>query len=542
MEKETYDYIIVGAGSAGCVMADRLSEDGKHSVLVIEAGGKDRNIWIHIPLGYGRTFFNRNVNWMFETEPQPGMQGRRIAQPRGKVVGGSSSINGLLYVRGQKEDYDGWHDLGNEGWRYEDVLPLFRRSEDQQRGENAWHGVKGPLPVSSLREPHLIADAFIEAGVAAGIPRNDDFNGAEQEGIGHFQATARNGLRKSTARTFLARALRRGNVTLATEARVTRILFDGLHADAVVFRRDGRDITVRARCEIVVAAGAIQSPQILQLSGVGPGSLLKRHGIDVVKDLGGVGANLQDHLQARLLFETRGKITINDDLASFARQIKMGLDYALFRKGPLGWWAGLAGAFIRTRPDLTRPDVQFHLYPFSTDRKDRPELHPFSAFTLTVCQLRPYSRGEVTIQSSDPLAAPLINPRYLTDPRDGQTIAVGLRVARLVAQTQPLAKLIKCERDPGPDVQSDEDLLSFLKAKAMSVYHPVGTCMMGHGPDAVVDDKLRVHGVSGLRVADASIMPTLISGNTNAPSIMIGEKASDLLREAQSQNNLRAAS
>ncbi|MDO8979589.1 MAG: choline dehydrogenase [Afipia sp.] len=541
MHKQAYDYIIVGAGSAGAVMADRLSASGEHSVLLLEAGGQDRNIWIHVPLGYGRTFFNRTVNWMFETEPQGGLDGRRIAQPRGKVLGGSSSINGLLYVRGQREDYDDWRDLGNRGWGYNDVLPMFKRSEDQQRGSGPWHGTCGPLPVTDLPEKHPIAEAFIAAGVKAGIPHNSDFNGEQQEGIGPFQATARRGLRYSTAKAFLRRALKRSNIDLVTHAQVTRILFDGLRASGVAFVRNGKNVQVAAKREVLLCAGAIQSPQILQLSGVGPETLLRKFSIPIVKALPGVGENLQDHIQARFIFETKKKITLNDDMANPLRQIRMGLNYIFTRNGPLGWWAGLAGAFLKSRPELDRPDVQFHLYPFSTDRKDRPVLHAYSGFTLTVAQLRPYSRGYVRIKSADPLVAPAISPNYLSDPRDAEVLVAGMKIARRVATAEPLASMIKSEKEPGPITQSDEELLAFLRAKAMSIYHPVGTCRMGQDENAVVDDQLRVHGVFGLRVIDASIMPTLISGNTNAPSIMIGEMGAEfVLRDATLRNSKAA--
>lgn len=522
-------------------MADRLSASGEHSVLVLEAGGRDRNVWIHVPLGYGRTFFNRAVNWMFETEPQSGLDGRRIAQPRGKVLGGSSSINGLLYVRGQRQDYDGWRDLGNQGWSYDDVLPMFKRSEDQQRGSGPWHGTGGPLPVTDLPEKHPIAEAFIAAGVKIGIPHNSDFNGERQEGIGPLQGTARRGLRYSTAKAFLRRALKRQNIDLVMHAQVTRILFDGVRASGIAFVHEGREVRISANSEIILAAGAIQSPQILQLSGIGPEHLLRKFEIPLVKSLPGVGENLQDHVQARFIFETKEKITLNDDMANPLRQIRMGLNYVLRRKGPLGWWAGLAGAFVKTRNELDRPDVQLALYPFSTDRMDRPALHPYSAFTLNVCQLRPYSRGHVRIKSPDPLVAPAISPNYLSDSRDAEVMAAGMKIVRKVAAAEPLASMIKSEKDPGPATQSDEELLKFLRAKAMSVYHPVGTCRMGRDENAVVDDQLRVHGVVGLRVVDASIMPTLISGNTNAPSIMIGEMGAELVLRAAALRNAKAA-
>ncbi|MGD9942079.1 MAG: GMC family oxidoreductase [Burkholderiaceae bacterium] len=540
------DYVIVGAGSAGCVLANRLSADPANRVLLLEAGGFDRNIWIHVPVGYGRTFFNRDVNWMFHTEPEPHLDGRRIDQPRGRVLGGSSSINGLLYVRGQAQDYEDWAAQGNPGWGYRDVLPYFKRAEDQQRGADPWHGVGGPLPVGDLPEPHPIADAFIEAARTQGIPANPDFNGATQEGVGYFQATARRGLRRSTARAYLHPVMRRPNLRVLTGAQASRLLLDRSRgtprATGVEFVQEGQTRRVTARCEVILAAGAIQSPQLLQLSGIGPAAVLSRCGIELVHELPGVGENLQDHLQGRLIYETHEPITLNDDLMSLKGRMRIGLRYLLTRKGPLGWWAGVAGGFARTQPQLDRPDIQFHLYPFSTDRKDKPVLHPFSAFTLTVCQLRPYSRGSVHLQSADFRQAPAIRVNYLSDPRDIEVLTAGLELARRIGRAAPLATMIKAERSPGPQVTSREGLHAFLREKGMSVYHPVGTCRMGNGPDSVVDARLRVHGVAALRVADASIMPALISGNTNAPAIMIGEKAADLILEDRQQRAAEAPS
>lgn len=523
------DYVIVGAGSAGCVVANRLSANPNVQVCLIEAGGADWNPWIHIPIGYGKTFFDARVNWMFHTEAEPFLNERRIDQPRGKVMGGSSSINGLLYVRGQAQDYDGWEALGNSGWGYKDVLPYFKRAEDQQRGADAWHGTGGPMPVSDLPEPHPIADAFIQAAAAQGIDTNPDFNGARQEGAGYFQATARNGLRKSTARAYIAPIRRRPNLHVITGAHASRILFDGQVAHGLSFIQSGREHKVMASREVILCAGAIQSPQILQLSGIGPAELLDSLAIPVVADSPGVGANLQDHLQARLIYKTHDPITLNDDLAHWTRRAAIGVRYVLGRKGPLGWWAGLAGAFARTSPELSRPDVQMHLYPFSTDRKDKAKLHEFSAFTLTVCQLRPHSRGSVRIASADPKAAPLIRMNYLSDPRDIQVMTAGIRLARQIVCASPLSGMIAAEHSPGPDIVSDDGLQAFVRELGMSVYHPVGTCQMGASEGSVVDERLRVRGVQNLRIADASIMPTLISGNTNAPTIMIGEKASDLI-------------
>ena len=534
------DYVIVGGGSAGCVLANRLTANGKHRVILLEAGGPDRNPWIHIPLGYGRTMFDPRVNWMFETEPEPGLDGRRIKQPRGKVLGGSSSINGLLYVRGQAQDYDRWRELGNPGWGYADVLPYFKKSEDQARGADPWHGTGGPLAVGDLPEAHPVAEAFIAAGISAGIPYTRDFNGEQQEGVGYYQATARRGLRCSARVAFLRPAKRRPNLRVITGAHATRILFDGLRASGVAYRIGTEERQALAAREVVLAAGALQSPQLLQLSGVGPADLLQQYGIAVVADRKQVGANLQDHLQARFILECKHKITLNDDMQSFARMARAGFHYALFRKGPLGWWAGLAGGFARTRPELDRPDVQLLLMPFSTERLDR-RLHTFSGFTLSVCQLRPESRGTLRIRSADPLLAPAIQVNYLTDPRDLVTMIAGVKLVRKIIAAPPLAAITACERDPGPQCASDEELSAFIRAKGISVYHPVGTCRMGSDADAVVDPELRVRAVSGLRVVDASVMPTLVSGNTNAAAILIGEKGADMILESAERANWPAS-
>ncbi len=521
MTPEQCDYVVVGAGSAGCVLADRLSANGKYRVVLLEAGGKDRNPWIHIPLGYGRTMFDARVNWMFETEPEPALENRRIKQPRGKVLGGSSSINGLLYVRGQAEDYDHWRELGNPGWGYAEVLPYFKKSEDQARGADSWHGIGGPLAVGDLPEPHPVAEAFIAAGVNVGIPYTRDFNGEQQEGVGYYQATARRGLRCSARVAFLRPARRRANLRVITGAHATRILFDGVRARGIVYRAGEDERQVLAAKEVILAAGALQSPQLLQLSGVGPAELLHRHGIAVVSDRKGVGGNLQDHLQARFILECKHRITLNDDMRSFTRMARAGLSYALFRKGPLGWWAGLAGGFARTR---------------ATERVDL-RLHTFSGFTLSMCKLRPESRGSVRIRSADPLAAPAIQVNYLADARDLETMLAGVKLMRRVTAAPALAAIIACERDPGPACASDDEIAAFIRAKGISVYHPVGTCRMGPDADAVVDPELRVRGVSGLRVVDASIMPTLVSGNTNAAAILIGEKGADLILQSAEQTN-----
>ena len=523
-----YDYIIVGAGSAGCVLANRLSESGEHRVLLLESGGPDSNRWIHIPIGFGKVMFDREVNWMFETEPEARMHGRNIKIPRGRVLGGSSSINGLLYIRGQREDYDDWRALGNPGWGFDDCLPYFKKSEHQTRGADEWHGTDGPLCVSDVKDKHPLADAFVAAGEALGIRRNPDFNGASQEGLGYFQGTARNGRRCSAAVGYLHPAMKRPNLTVVTHAHTSRILTQGTRATGVVYTHAGAMQQAYADREVIVAAGAIQSPQLLQLSGIGPGELLQRHGIDVVKALPGVGRNLQDHLQSRIIWRCTEPVTVNDDLMSLRRKIGIGLKYALSRSGPLSWYAGLAGGFARTRPDLDRPDVQFHFFPYSTDRVG-PSLHRFSGFTMSVCKLRPESRGTVEIKSRDPAAAPAIAPNFLEREADVATMLDGLKLVRKLAATPALARWISAEYDPGPDCTSDDQLVDFIRNKAMTVYHPAGTCMMGSDENAVVDQALRVHGMQSLRVVDASVMPVVTSGNTNAPVIMIAEKAADMI-------------
>ena len=523
-----FDYIIVGAGSAGCVLANRLTESGEHRVLLLESGGRDSNRWIHIPIGFGKVMFDREVNWMFETEPEARMNARTIKIPRGRVLGGSSSINGLIYIRGQREDYDDWRALGNPGWGFDDCLRYFKKAEHQSRGADEWHGSGGPLCVSDVKDTHPLADAFIAAGEAIGIERNDDFNGARQEGLGYFQGTARNGMRCSAAVAYLRPAMQRRNLTVVTHAHASRILTEGTRATGVQYSVEGTTHNALAAREVIVAAGAIQSPQLLQLSGIGPGELLQKHGIAPVHVLAGVGRNLQDHLQSRIIWRCTDPVTVNDDLMSLRRKLGIGLKYALSRSGPLSWYAGLAGGFARTRPELDRPDIQFHFFPYSTDRTD-PTLHRFSGFTMSVCKLRPESRGTVEIKSREPEKAPAIQPNFLERESDVATMLEGLKLVRRMAQTPQLARWISTEYDPGPQCTSDEHLVDFIRNKAMTVYHPVGTCKMGSDADAVVDQQLRVHGMQQLRVIDASIMPTVTSGNTNAPVIMIAEKASDMI-------------
>jgi choline dehydrogenase len=523
-----FDYVIVGAGSAGCVLAHRLSADGKNSVLLLEAGPRDTNLWIHVPLGYGRLFKEKTVNWMYQTEPEPELDGRRVFQPRGKVLGGSSSINGLLYVRGQHEDYDRWRQHGNQGWGFDDVLPYFKKAEDQQRGADDFHGVGGPLPVCDLGHPDPLSAAFIAAAAETGLPVNRDFNGASQEGAGFFQTTTRHGRRASTAVAYLRPARRRNNLRVETSALARRIVFDGRRAVAVEYGQAGRQKTARARREILVSGGAFNSPQLLQLSGVGPAELLRRHGIEVVMDAAGVGHDLQDHMQVRVIMRCSKPITLNDVVNSPTRKFLTGLQYAALRKGPLTIAAGTSGAFFKTNPRLATPDIQVHFLPFSTDRMGE-KLHSFSGFTASVCQLRPESRGSLRIKSAEAEAAPEIRINYLSTEADRTANVEGLKMLRKILAAPALKPYVVEEIDPGAKVASDEELLQFCRARGSTIYHPTSTCLMGNDPLAVVDQRLCVRGLGGLRVVDASVMPDLVSGNTNAVVIMIAEKASDVI-------------
>ena len=529
MTTASFDYVIVGAGSAGCVLANRLSADGRHTVLLLEAGPADTYPWIHIPIGYAKTMFNPTVNWCFYTEPDPGMNGRRIYWPRGKTLGGSSSINGLISIRGQRQDYDRWAAAGNTGWSYADVLPYFRRLEHASFGDPAFHGTNGPLWCSPIGRRHELIEAIIAGAGELGIPRNDDFNGAHQEGAGYYHLSTKRGWRCSTATAYLRPARRRANLRVETRARATRLVFDGKRADGVIYRQRGEELTARARREILLCAGALQSPQLLQLSGVGAPSLLQRFGIPTVHELRGVGENLQDHLQARVIFECTRPITTNDDLRSWWRMMKMGVEYGLTRGGPMAIGINQGGIFARAVAGAVLPDVQFHVATLSSDMAGSPT-HPFSGFTMSVCQLRPESRGSVRIQSIDPLQPPAMQPNYLSTTNDRATLIAGIRLARRLAATRALAPYVKAEYRPGPAAQSDDELLEFAKNTGGTIFHPSGTCKMGDiecDSLAVVDRELKVHGVSALRVVDCSVMPVLVSGNTNVPVVMIAEKAAD---------------
>jgi choline dehydrogenase-like flavoprotein len=523
------DFIVVGAGSAGCAVAARLSEDPATRVLLLEAGGEDRNRWIHIPLGFGKTFADPSVNWCYETEPDPGAADRRVFWPRGKVLGGSSSINGMVYIRGQAEDFDHWRQLGNTGWSFEDVLPYFKRSEHQTRGGDAYHGTDGPLCVSDVAQ-HPICEAFIQSAIELGFRRNDDFNGAIQEGVGYHQTTTRNGRRCSTAVGYLRPAMARPNLRIVTNALAEKITFDGRRATGLAFREDGRLVTARAAREVILCGGAVNSPQLLMLSGIGPREHLMELGIPVLHHLPGVGQSLQDHYSAPIKLKCRLPITVNDVMQSNARKLKAGLEYYVFHRGPLSMISSPAALFARTRPELASPDIKCSASPFSAERP-QDGLHPWSGFTIIAYQLRPESRGQIKLKSANPADPPAVYPNYLATEIDQRTIVVGLKLCRRLLAHQHLERFVESEFQPGPAVQTDEELLDYARRRGGTVYHPTSTCKMGGDPLAVVDPELRVHGIDGLRVADASIMPTVVSGNTNAAAIMIGERAADMVRQ-----------
>ncbi len=524
----SYDFIVVGAGSAGCVLANRLTASGRHTVLLLEAGGADRNPWIHIPIGYGRLFNDKRYNWMYETEPEPELHQRRIFQPRGKVLGGSSSINGLVYLRGQREDFDLWRQLGNAGWSFADVLPYFKRSEDQERGADAYHGIGGPLAVSDPRQGDELCDAFIAAGQQLGLPFNPDFNGESQEGVGYFQTTSRRGRRCSTAVGYLRPAMRRSNLRVLTGAHARRVLFDGRTATGVEFNHGGGVKRADARGEVILSGGAINSPQLLELSGWGCGKLLRSHGIPLVGDVPAVGENLQDHLQVRMVFRCKKPITINDMYHHPVRRLGMGLRYALYRKGPLTVSAGYAAAFFRSNARVATPDIEVHFITFSTDKMGLA-LHKHSGFTASVCQLRPQSRGSIHVASADPAAAPSIRVNYLSTEADRQANVDGLKKLRAIVHAPAMDAYTAEELEPGLAVANDADLLEHCRKRGGTLYHPVSTCAMGTDDRAVVAPDLKVRGASKLRVVDGSVMPRLISGNCNAAIVMIGEKASDMI-------------
>ena len=534
---DEFDYIIVGGGTAGCVLANRLSADPSVSVLLLEAGGKDDYFWIHVPVGYLYTIGNPRTDWCFKTEPDPGLNGRSIGYARGKVLGGCSSINAMIYMRGQRSDYDHWAAQGLRGWSWDDVLPVFKRSEDYQHGADEFHGVGGELRVEERRVNWEILDAWRDAAEECGIPKIAEFNRGDNFGNAYFQMNQRRGVRWSGTKAFLRPVLKRPNLSVRTHALVERVLLaarDGRqHATGVVVRFAGAaSATLRARREVLLAAGSIGSPQLLQLSGVGPPELLRSHGVEVRHSLPGVGSNLHDHLQIRTIYKVRNTLTLNRRAGTLLGQARMGLEYALFRTGPLTMPPSQLGAFAKSDAAQPYANIEWHVQPLSLDKFGSP-LHAYDAITPSVCNLQPTSRGHVRVKSADPQAAPAITLNYLATEEDRRVAAAGLRFTRRIMAAKALARFQPEESLPGPALQSEAELQRVAGDLGTTIFHPVGTCRMGVDALAVVDDRLRVHGVSGLRVIDASVMPRITSGNTNAPTVMIAEQGAEfILRHA----------
>ena len=530
---EDFDYIVTGAGSAGCVVAARLSESGRHRVLLLEAGPPDTNPWIHIPLGFARTYVNPKVNWQFETAPQPQLNNRQLYLPRGKTLGGSSSINGMVYIRGNHGDYDEWRQRGCDGWDWDSVLPYFKKAENQTRGADEFHGVGGPLHVSDQPSRFELADAALDACVEAGIPRNPDFNGAAQEGCGYYQTTTNNRRRWSTAQAYLAPARKRPNLEVRTGAHATKVVIENNRAVGVEYQSPQGRQTARCKGEVIVSGGAYGSPQLLLLSGLGPAEHLRDMGIEVVRDMPAVGSNLHDHFNTNLNWRISKAITLNDLERSWPRKITAALQYAMFRSGPMASNGVHAGVFTRSDPRLERPDLQINIFEWSTleRSKTRVKPHPFPGFTLMPVHLRPDGRGTVRLGSPDPLAPPKVLFDYLRSEYDMRALLAGIDLCRRIAAQPALKPYIVEEVTPGPSVTAEQDLIAFIRETGVSNQHPTSSCAMGPGTNTVVDPRLRVHGIAGLRVADASVMPVVVGGNTNAPTIMIGEKVSAMILE-----------
>ena len=528
---ESWDYIIVGAGTAGCLLANRLSEDPGTRVLLLEAGGKDNYVWVRIPVGYLYCMGNPRTDWGFKTRPEPGLGGRAIAYPRGRILGGCSSINGMIYMRGQARDYGHWRQLGLTGWGWDDVLPYFRRHEDYYAGPDDLHGAGGEWRVEPARIHWDLLDAFADACEAAGIPRTEDFNRGDNFGVGYFRVNQRKGWRWNTARAFLGPAESRPNLSIVTHAQAERLILEGRRAAGVRFRRDGEAREARARGAVILAAGAIGSPHLLQLSGIGPGQLLQEHGIEVVHDLPGVGENLQDHLQIRCAYRVEGAKTLNERARSVFGKAGIALEYLLKRSGPMSMAPSQLGVFAKSSEAVETPDLEYHVQPLTLDRFGEP-LHPFPAFTASVCHLRPESRGHVRLAAPDPAAPPEIAPNYLSTEGDRQAAAQAIRVTRRLVAQEPLERFRPQEFRPGKEVGDDDAALAKAAGEiGTTIFHPVGTAKMGSDPTAVVDERLRVHGIEGLRVIDASVMPTITSGNTASPVLMIAEKGAEMIRQ-----------
>ncbi|MBN8873610.1 MAG: choline dehydrogenase [Rhodospirillales bacterium] len=542
-EADAFDYIVTGAGSAGCVVAARLSESGRHRVLLLEAGPRDTNPWIHIPLGFARTFVDPKVNWKFESVPQPQLGNRQLYLPRGKTLGGTSSINGMVYIRGNHRDYDEWRQRGCIGWDWDSVLPFFKKAENQARGADAYHGVDGPLRVSDQPRRFELADAVLEACEQAGVPRNPDFNGAQQEGCGYYQTTTGDRRRWSAARAYLRPARGRPNLEIRTGVHATRVLIEGGRAVGVEYQGPAGRQVARARGEVIVSGGAYGSPHLLLLSGLGPAAHLQAMGVPVLRDLPGVGSNLHDHFNTYLSWRCARPVTLNELQNSMVRKAAAGLRYALFRDGPMASNGIHAGLFTRSDPRLERPDLQINLLEWSTVERTKQRVvpHPFPGFTLSPVHLRPDGRGTVRLATSDPLAPPAVSFDFLRTEYDLQALLAGIRLARRIAAQPALRPYVVEELAPGPAAQDDAALEAFVRQTGISNHHPASSCAMGTGPASVVDPRLRVHGVEGLRVADASIMPVVVGGNTNAPTIMIGEKAAAMILEDASASPRRVA-